>query len=41
MYDNYISDNKYQTLKSRIIDIINGDDTTTDVEKLSTHIHQL
>lgn len=41
MYDSHIYCKEYKDLKNTIIDIINGDDTETDVEKLSNHIQEL
>ena len=41
MYDSYIYCREYKDLKNTIIDIINGDDTCTDIEKLADHIQQL
>ena len=41
MYDSHIYCKEYHGLKQTIIDILNGDDVTTDIEKLSDHIQQL
>ena len=41
MYDSHIYCKEYYGLKQTIIDILNGDDVTTDIEKLSDHIQQL
>ena len=41
LYDSHIYCKEYKDLKNTIIDIINGDDTETDVEKLSNHIQEL
>lgn len=41
MYDSHIYCKEYHGLKQTIIDIINGDDITTNIEKLSDHIQQL
>ena len=40
MYDNYFSDGKYNHLKARVFDILNGDDVTTDIEEFAEYIHQ-
>lgn len=41
MYDSHIFCKEYRGLKQTIIDILNGDDEVTDVEKLERHIQQL
>ncbi len=41
MYDNHIFCKEYSELKSIIIDIMNGDDNTTDIDELSNHIQDL
>ena len=41
MYDNHIFCKEYSELKSIIIDIMNGDDNTTDIDELSNHIQGL
>ena len=40
MYDNYIPKDKYSGLESRVFDILNGDDTKTDVEEFAEYIHK-
>lgn len=41
MYDSHIYCKEYSGLKQTIIDIINGDDEQTDIEKLANHIQEL
>ena len=41
MYDSHIYCREYKGLKDTIVDIVNGDDTVTDIEKLSNHIQEL
>ena len=41
MYDSYIYCKEYRGLKGTIINILNGDDVDTDIEKLAEHIYQL
>ena len=41
MYDSHIYCKEYSGLKSTIINILNGDDVDTDIEKLAEHIYQL
>ena len=41
MYDNHIYSEEYNNLKDIIVNILNGDDTKTDVGKLSDEIQEL
>ena len=41
MYDNHKFCSEYRDLKNIIVDIMNGDDTTTDIKELSDHIQSL
>lgn len=41
MYDNHIFCKEYRGLKSLIADILNGDDTSTDIYELEAHIQNL
>lgn len=41
MYDNHIFAPEYKLLKDTIADILNGDDTETDINELSNHIQEL
>lgn len=38
MYDNHIYSERYQEFKDIIVDILNGDDITTDICELSIQI---
>ena len=40
MYDNYIDDEEYRTLKNTAIDIINNDDTETDLQDLLEEVDE-
>lgn len=41
MYDQHIFCREYRDLKDTIVDVLNGDDTETDLEALSDHIQEL
>ena len=41
MYDSHIYCREYRGLKDTIINILNGDDENTDIEKLADHIQEL
>ena len=41
MYNEHIYCEEYKTLKNIIVDIINGDDTETDVAELENQIQEL
>lgn len=41
MYDGHIYCREYKDLKDTIADIINGDDTETNIEELADHIQEL
>ncbi len=41
MYDSHIHCEEYKDFKNTLIDVLNGDDTTTDVEALSEEIQEL
>lgn len=41
MYDNHIFCKEYKSLKNTIVDILNGDDYSTDVEQLGNYIQEL
>lgn len=41
MYDSHIYCTEYKEIKDIIIDILNGDDTTTDITQLSNRIQEL
>jgi hypothetical protein len=41
MYDGHIFCEEYKDLKNIIVDIINGDDTETNIEEFSEHIQNL
>lgn len=38
MYDNHISPRKYNSLKNKVINIMNNDNVKTDINKLITEI---
>ena len=41
MYDGHIYCEEYKDLKDIIVDIVNGDDITTNIEELTNHIQDL
>lgn len=41
MYDNHIFCPEYKWLKDTIVDILNGDDTTTEIGALEEYIQEL
>ena len=41
MYDSHIFCREYRGLKDTIANIINGEDTKTDIEALADHIQEL
>ena len=41
MYDSHIYSKSYRGFKQTIIDIMNGDDDVTDIEKLEKHIQEV
>ena len=41
MYDSHIYSKEYKSLKDTIVDILNGDDTSTDINELADHIQDL
>lgn len=41
MYDSHIYSKQYYGFKQTLIDIMNGDDDVTDIEKLEAHIQEV
>ena len=41
MYDNHIENGEYRNLKNKIADILNGDDTETDIMELEERVYEL
>ena len=41
MYDSHLFCPEYRHLKDKIVNILNGDDTETDIEALADYIHKL
>lgn len=41
MYDSHIYCKQYKDFKDTIVNILNGDDTETDIEKLADHIQEV